>query len=53
MVYRGEQFTYEEADEAILVADVDGDVQINYEEFVQGELAVEFGGEEEAEFEDG
>lgn len=45
----GKELTYEEADEAILVADVDGDVQINYEEFVQRELAVEFGGEEDAE----
>ena len=49
----GEKFTYEEADEAIRVVDIDGVVQINYEEFVKRELAVDFGGEEEDGFEDG
>ncbi len=43
----GEKLTYEESDEAIRVADIDGDFQINYEEFVKRELAADLGDEKE------
>ncbi len=48
---RDEKMTYHEANEAIRLADLDGDDLINYEEFDMREVAVEFGIEEEAESE--
>ncbi len=42
MTDRGEELTYEEADEAIREADADGDDQINYEENLERERAVLF-----------
>ena len=38
MTHLGEQFTDEDVDEMIREADVDGDGQINYEEFVKNNV---------------